>query len=54
MNDGQFVMSLARRITGGMSAPYLDNIDNHRMACMMKLTEELQEAIDIIANNMPP
>lgn len=53
LNDGQFVMSLARRITGGMSAPYLDNIDNHRMACMMKLVEELQEAIDIIKDNMP-
>jgi transcriptional regulator with XRE-family HTH domain len=52
LNDGQFCMSLARRITGGQSAPYLNGIDNHRLACVMKLTEELQEAIDIIAQNM--
>jgi transcriptional regulator with XRE-family HTH domain len=52
LNDGQFNMALARRITGGMSAPYLNGIDNHRMACIMKLVEELQEAIDIIAQHM--
>lgn len=52
LNDGQFTMAMARRITGGMSAPYLNGIDNHRMACIMKLVEELQEAIDIIAANM--
>lgn len=53
LDDGQLKLALARRITGGLSPPYLNGIDNHRMACMMKLTEELQEAIDIIANNMP-
>lgn len=52
LNDGQFNMAMSRRITGGMSAPYLNGIDNHRLACAMKLTEELQEAIDIIAQNM--
>lgn len=52
LDDGQFAMSLARRITGGLSAPYLNGIDNHRMSCVMKLVEELQEAIDIIAQNM--
>lgn len=52
LDDGQFKLALARRITGGLSPPYLNGIDNHRMACMMKLTEELQEVIDIIANNM--
>jgi DNA-binding XRE family transcriptional regulator len=52
LDDGQFAMAMARRITGGMSAPYLNGIDNHRMACIMKLVEELQEAIDIITQNM--
>lgn len=52
LDDGQFKLALARRITGGMSAPYLNGIDNHRMACIMKLVEELQEAIDIIAQHM--
>jgi hypothetical protein len=45
-------MSMARRITGGMSAPYLNGIDNHRLACINKLVEELQEVIDIVADNM--
>jgi hypothetical protein len=31
----------------------LNGIDDHRMACVMKLVEELQEVIDIIAQNMP-
>jgi transcriptional regulator with XRE-family HTH domain len=53
LNDGQFNMSLARRINGGLSAPYLNGIDDHRMACVMKLVEELQEVIDIVAQNMP-
>jgi len=52
LDDGQFKLAMSRRITGGMSAPYLNGIDNHRLACVMKLTEELQEAIDIIAQNM--
>ncbi len=52
LDDGQFTMAMARRITGGLSAPYLNNIDNHRLACINKLVEELQEAIDIIAANM--
>jgi transcriptional regulator with XRE-family HTH domain len=52
LNDGQFNMALARRITGGLSPPYLNSIDDHRLACIMKLTEELQEAIDIIAQHM--
>jgi transcriptional regulator with XRE-family HTH domain len=52
LDDGQFKLAMARRITGGMSAPYLNGIDNHRMACIMKLVEELQEAIDIIGQNM--
>lgn len=53
LNDGQFCMGLARRITGGMSAPYLNGIDDHRMSCLMKLVEELQEVIDIVAREMP-
>ena len=53
LDDGQFCMSLARRITGGLSAPYLNGIDNHRLACAMKLVEELQEVIDIVAVGMP-
>lgn len=53
LDDGQFAMAMARRITGGMSAPYLNGIDNHRLACINKLTEELQEVIDIVARNMP-
>lgn len=52
LDDGQFKLALARRITGGLSAPYLNGIDEHRMACVMKLVEELQEAIDIITANM--
>jgi transcriptional regulator with XRE-family HTH domain len=52
LDDGQFKLAMARRITGGLSAPYLNGIDNHRMACIMKLVEELQEAIDIITANM--
>jgi transcriptional regulator with XRE-family HTH domain len=52
LDDGQLKLALARRITGGLSPPYLNGIDNHRLACVMKLVEELQEAIDIIAQNM--
>ena len=52
LNDGKFVMSLARRITGGMTAPYLNNIDDHRMSCVMKLVEELNEAINIVSQNL--
>lgn len=52
LDDGQFKLALARRITGGLSAPYLNGIDEHRMACVMKLVEELQEAIDVIKDNM--
>lgn len=47
LDDGQFTMAMARRITGGMSAPYLNNIDDHRLACVMKLVEELRDAINI-------
>lgn len=51
--DGQFAMAIARRITGGMSAPYLNGIDEHRLSCICKLVEELQEVIDIVAREMP-
>lgn len=30
LDDGQFKLALARRITGGLSAPYLNGIDEHR------------------------
>lgn len=52
LDDGQFKLAMARRITGGMSAPYLNGIDEHRLACVCKLVEELQEVIDIVGRDM--
>jgi transcriptional regulator with XRE-family HTH domain len=53
LDDGEFAMSIVRRITGGMSPPYLNGIDEHRLACVMKLVEELQEVIDIATQDIP-
>jgi transcriptional regulator with XRE-family HTH domain len=52
LNDGEFAMILARRVTGGMAAPYLNNVDNHRLACVMKLLEELREAADAVTKEL--
>jgi len=54
VDDGQLYMALARDATGGpCAAPWLDNIDGHRLACALKTIEELEEATAAIKRILP-
>lgn len=54
IDHGKLYMALAREATGGpMVAPWLTNIDEHRVACTMKLREELIEAVEAIEKAIP-
>lgn len=54
MDDGQFYMALKRDATGGpTAAPWLNGIDEHRLACAMKTVEELSEAQEAITKMIP-
>jgi len=48
LNSGKLCMSLKHEATGGvMAAPYLDgeNMDNHRLVCIDRTIEEMEEAV---------
>lgn len=54
VDDGQFYMALARQSSGGPCvAPWLNNIDDHRIVCALKTIEELEEAVAAIRKMMP-
>lgn len=54
VDDGQLYMALGREATGGpCMPPWLNGIDNHRIICVLKTIEELDEAIMALKNIMP-
>jgi hypothetical protein len=54
LDDGQLYMAMTRDATGGpCAAPWLDGIDDHRLACALKTIEELEEAMAAIKGILP-
>ncbi len=54
LDSGHLYIELAREATGGpMTAPYLNNIDEHRLAGVAKTREEFTEAITALDKTMP-
>ena len=53
LDDAQLYLTLAREATGGIGAPYLNRIDDHRVCCVMKLREEVIEALNMLEEVMP-
>lgn len=48
LNSGKLCMALKHEATSGvMAAPYLDgkNVDNHRLVCVERTIEEMEEAV---------
>ena len=45
-DDGQLFLAAAAEVTGGASAPWLDNVDLHRASVLFKTIEEMQEVLD--------
>ncbi|GIO84586.1 hypothetical protein J25TS5_15180 [Paenibacillus faecis] len=44
-DDAQLYMAAAGEVTGGAFAPWLNNVDLHRAAVLMKSVEELKEVL---------
>lgn len=53
LDDGQLYLTLAREATGGVGAPFLNKIDDHRVCCVMKFREEVFEALTMLEQVMP-
>lgn len=56
LNSGKLCMALKREATGGvMAAPYLDgeNMDNHRLVCIDRTIEEMEEAVAALKSLQP-
>lgn len=45
-DDGQLFLAAAAEVTGGASAPWLDNVDLHRASVLLKTLEEMREVMD--------
>ncbi|MEK3762631.1 XRE family transcriptional regulator [Paenibacillus sp. FSL H7-0756] len=45
-DDGQLFLAAAAEVTGGASAPWLDNVDLHRASVLIKTLEEMREVLD--------
>ncbi len=45
-DDGQLYLAAAAEVTGGASAPWLDNVDLHRASVLFKTLEEMREVLD--------
>ncbi|ETT45755.1 transcriptional regulator [Paenibacillus sp. FSL R7-269] len=45
-DDGQLYLAAAAEVTGGASAPWLDNVDLHRANVLFKTLEEMREVLD--------
>jgi len=45
-DDGQLYLAAAAEVTGGASAPWLDNVDLHRASVLFKTVEEVKEVLD--------
>lgn len=45
-DDGQLYMATAAEVTGGASAPWLDNVDLHRASVLFKTVEEVKEVLE--------
>ncbi|WP_241781847.1 XRE family transcriptional regulator [Paenibacillus sp. DMB5] len=45
-DDGQLYLAAAAEVTGGASAPWLDNVDLHRASVLFKTMEEVQEVLE--------
>ncbi|MEK4328959.1 XRE family transcriptional regulator [Paenibacillus sp. FSL R7-0312] len=45
-DDGQLYLAAAAEVTGGASAPWLDNVDLHRASVMFKTIEEVKEVLE--------
>lgn len=53
LDDPALYLTLAREATGGIGAPWLDRIDDHRVCCVMKFREEVIEALEMLERVMP-
>lgn len=45
-DDGQLYLAAAAEVTGGASAPWLDNVDLHRANVLFKTVEEMKEVLE--------
>lgn len=45
-DDSQLFLAAAAEVTGGASAPWLDNVDLHRASVLFKTLEEMREVLD--------
>lgn len=45
-DDGQLFLAAAAEVTGGASAPWLDNVDLHRANVLFKTVEEMKEVLE--------
>lgn len=45
-DDGQLYLAAAAEVTGGASAPWLDNVDLHRASVLFKTVEEVKEVLE--------
>ncbi|HBX22626.1 MAG TPA: hypothetical protein DEF34_03160 [Desulfotomaculum sp.] len=53
LDDAALYLELAREATGGIGAPWLDRIDDHRVVCCLKFHEEVIEALEMLERVMP-
>lgn len=51
-DDGQLYLAAAAEVTGGASAPWLDNVDLHRASVLFKTIEEMKEVL--VASDQVP
>lgn len=53
LDDPALYLTLAREATGGIGAPYLNRIDDHRLCCVVKFKEEFLEALECLDRMTP-
>lgn len=53
LDDPALYLTLAREATGGIGAPYLNRIDDHRLCCVVKFKEEFLEALECLDRMSP-
>lgn len=53
LDDGRVYLEIKRESVDGVSSPWLDNIDDHRVVAVMKYTEEVGESIEALRHVLP-